>query len=182
MDNLELLTQPTQNPDGTRYHVKMGQLSYNSFLQNKYSTLDLNKVKDWCLVYPDASAIPTPIFDDNKKQTIGDFEQRFFYGSFSNELAVSGPCQNSGYGPTASRSFYETYTSQLNLLLPQMTQDQRDRMIAMFLVHAYIAAGEEYMPMKHILSGHPNFLSDIKSVPAFASYGDLSPPGTEPQE
>lgn len=170
MDNLESLTELTQTPDGLRYNVKMAQLSYNSFLQNKHSTLDLNKVKDWCLVYPDSAPIPVSIFDDSKKQSVRDFEQRFLYGSFTNELAISGPCQNSGYGPTASRSFYDMFTSSLNQLLPRMTKDQRDRMIAMFLVHAYIAAGEEYMPMKHILSGHPNFLSDVKSVPAFASY------------
>lgn len=170
MDRLEEMTTPVRNPDGTSYSVKMGQQSYNSFLQNKYSTLDLNRVKDWCLTYPDTAPVPASIFDDSQKQTIREFEQRFFYGGFSNELAVSGPCQNSGYGPTASRMFYDYYTSALNQLLPEMTKEQRERNIALFLVHAYIAAGEEYMPMRHMLSGHPNFLSDVKSVPPFASY------------
>jgi hypothetical protein len=170
MDELETLTKPTRNPDGTSYSAKMSQLSYNSFLQNKHSTLDLNVVKDWCLTYPETAVIPEPVFDKKRKGNVHDFEQSFFYGGFSNELAISGPCQNSGYGPTASRAFYENYTSKLNLLLPEMTKDQRERMIAMFLVHAYIAAGEEYMPMRNMLSGHPNFLSDVKSVPAFAAY------------
>lgn len=170
MDILEKLTQPVSNPDGTSYKITMGQQSYNSFLQNRHSTLDLNKVKDWCLVYPDSLPTPEIIFENNKEITAKEFEQRFFYGHFSNELAMSGPCQNSGYGPTSSRLFYEEYVCMMNALMPQMTKDQRERMTAMFLVHAYIAAGEEYMPMKHMLSGHPNFLSDVKSVPAFASF------------
>jgi hypothetical protein len=170
MDRLESLTEPVQNPDGTNYRVKMSQLSYNSFLQNKHSTLDLNKVKDWCLVYPETAEFPVSVFDGIRKPTVKEFEQNFYYGTFSNELAVSGTCQNSGYGPTASRAFYDHYTPYMNILLPEMSKEQRERMIAMFLVHTYIAAGEEYMPMKHMLSGHPNFLSDVKSVPAFASY------------
>jgi hypothetical protein len=35
---------------------------------------------------------------------------------------------------------------------------------------AYTHAGEDYMPMRTMLSGHPNFLSDVKSVPALASW------------
>ncbi len=170
MNALEKLTQPVSNPDGTSYKVTMGQQSYNSFLQNRHSTLDLNRVKDWCLVYSDSLPTPEIIFENNKKMTVKEFEQRFFYGHFSNELAMSGTCQNSGYGPTSSRLFYEEYVCMMNALMPQMTKDQRERMTAIFLVHAYIAAGEEYMPMKHMLSGHPNFLSDVKSVPAFASF------------
>lgn len=170
MNNLERLTHPQVNADGTSYKISMGQQSYNSFLQNRYSTLDLNKVKNWCLTYPDSLPIPKIIFENDKRMTTKEFEQKFFYGHFSNELAMSGPCQNNGYGPTSSRLFYDEYVCMMNALMPQMSKEQRARMTAMFLVHAYIAAGEEYMPMKHMLSGHPNFLSDVKSVPAFASF------------
>jgi len=170
LEQLESISKPVRNPDGTTYRAKPGQLSYNSYLQNKHSTLDLNKVKDWTLVYPETAVFPRSVFDGLRKQTPQEFEQQFFYGDFSNELAVSGPCQNSGYGPTVSRAFYDHYTPYMNILLPEMTIDQRERMIAMYLVHSYIAAGEEYMPMRNMLSGHPNFLSDVKSVPAFASY------------
>jgi hypothetical protein len=180
MEELEARTKPQRTPSGATCTAKMSQLSYNSFLQNKHSTLDLNIVKTWQLTYPEGATIPLPIFDERHKGTVSEFEQNFFFGTFSNELAVSGPCQNSGYGPTASRAFYESYTSRLNLLLPEMTKEQRRRMIAMFLVHAYIAAGEEYMPMRHFLSGHPNFLSDVKSVPAFAAY--LFPEHPQAQE
>ena len=170
MDNLEKLIQPIKNSDGTSYQVKMSQLSYNSFLQNRYSTLWLDQVKDWCLVYPSTLRTPPVIFDNFEKMTLKDFEQDFFYGWFSNELAVSGTCQNSGYGPTSSRLFYDKWTGMMNIHLPEMSPEVRERMIAMYLLHSYIAAGEEYMPMKHMLSGHPNFLSDVKSVLAYTAY------------
>ncbi|MDR2139716.1 MAG: hypothetical protein LBP50_09225 [Tannerella sp.] len=170
MEELEALTKPRLNRDSMYCTVKMSQLSYISFLQNRHSTLDLNVVKTWQLTYPEEAAIPAPVFNARNRGTVRDFMQRFFYGAFSNELAVSGPCQNSGYGPTASRAFYDSYTDRLLLLLPEMTREERRRMIAMFLLHTYVAAGEEYMPMRHMLSGHPNFLSDVKSVPAFAAF------------
>ena len=45
---------------------------------------------------------------------------------------------------------------------------QRERVTAGILLMAYTHAGEDYMPMRPLLSGHPNFLSDVKSVPAMA--------------
>ncbi|MDR2773855.1 MAG: fibronectin type III domain-containing protein [Tannerella sp.] len=171
MEELEKLTTATVVGDkGMTYRVNMSRLSYNHFLQNRYSTLCLNEVKDWTLTYPDSLNRPEVIFDNPDDMTPGQFEQDFFYGWFSNELPVSGTCQNSGYGPTSSRLFYEKWTPMMNFLYNDMTDDQRKRMTAIYLVHAYIAAGEEYMPMKNMLGGHPNFLADVKSVPAYAAF------------
>jgi hypothetical protein len=167
MDRLEEWTQPNRTPDGYTYQVSMSQYSHNSFLQNRHSTIDLNRVKDWVLVYPDTSSFPRLYFDEAHVHTPADLE-RFFYDSYSNALPTSGPCQNSGYGPP--RGFYHAYTGMMNGHLPLMPPEQRERMIAMFLMHTYIAAGEDQMPMKHMLSGHPNFLSDVKTVPSFATF------------
>src|ERR1700749_4261863 len=46
-----------------------------------------------------------------------------------------------------------------------MTERERKRITAICLLMAYIHAGEAYMPMVQMLSGHPNFLADVKSVP-----------------
>jgi hypothetical protein len=171
MDELEKIASPVKASEkGMTYQVKISQLSYNHFLQNRYSTLCLDDVKDWVLFYPDSLRRPEAIFDNPEGITPDKFEQDFFYGWFSNELPVSGTCQNSGYGPTSSRLFYEKWVPMMNLLYDQMPEEQRKRMTAMYLMHTYIAAGEEYMPMKHMLGGHPNFLADVKSVPAYAAF------------
>ena len=170
IEKLEELSVPHTAPSGARYQAVMGPQSYNTFLQNRYSTICLDDVKNWQLEYPDSLTVAKNVFDNRHNVTPAEFEQQFFYGRFSNELPCSGTCQDSGYGPTSSRLFYEDYTGLMSVLRPQMSDELRRRLTAMFLVHAYVAAGEEYMPMRHMLGGHPNFLADVKSVPAFAAY------------
>lgn len=170
MEQLEKLSSPVVTATGSTYQAVMGPQSHNTFLQNRYSTICLNDVKNWVLEYPDGMPLPENVFDNRHEVTPQQFEQMFFYGRFSNELPTSGTCQDSGYGPTSSRLFYEDYTGLMSVLRPEMTPEMRKRLTAMFLMHAYVAAGEEYMPMRHMLGGHPNFLADVKSVPAFASY------------
>jgi len=170
MNEVERLYQPRKHPQGFTYHVQISQLSYNTFLQNRYGTLHLDKVKDWVLDYPDSLSPASMIFPQGKIGSVKELERDFLYGSFVLELPVSGTCQNSGYGPTSNRRFYESWVDAFNRLLPDMTRTDRERFCAMFLFHAYVAADEEYMPMRNMLSGHPNFLADVKSTPALAAF------------
>ena len=54
MNDLEQKYQPQQHPSGFTYRVHMSQLSHNTFLQNRYGTISLDKIKDWVLTYPDS--------------------------------------------------------------------------------------------------------------------------------
>ena len=51
-------------------------------------------------------------------------------------------------------------------LYPRMTPEQRRKIEAIFLLIAYVDSGEEMMPLRTMLAGHPNFLADVKSIPA----------------
>ncbi|MEI6679055.1 MAG: hypothetical protein WCL21_10640, partial [Mariniphaga sp.] len=166
MTELERLSGPRKDHPRT----KISQLSYNTFLQNRHSTIDLNMVKDWDLSYSAPLKLSPVIFGEEKGETPESVERMFMNGGYSCELAISGPCQNSGYAPVPARTFYESYVGALNRMLPKATPLQRERLAAMFLVHAYTSAGEEYMPMRVMLSGHPNFLADVKSISADASF------------
>jgi hypothetical protein len=165
MDELEQLSSPKKPHPRT----KISQLSYNTFIQNRHSTIDLNRVKDWDLSYPKPLKLSPVVFND-ERQSVADLERMFLNGGYCCELPISGPCQNSGYSPVPTRSFYENYVSAFNRLLPGASDQQRERLSAMFLFHAYMAAGEEYMPMRAMLSGHPNFLADVKGIPALAAF------------
>ena len=166
MDELERLSSPKKQYPRT----KISQLSYNTFLQNRHSTIDLNSVKEWDLSYPAPLRLSPVIFGEEKGETVENLEKSFLNGGYSNELAISGPCQNSGYAPVPARSFYESYVGAFNRMLPKANALQRERLAAMFLLHAYVSAGEEYMPMRVMLSGHPNFLADVKSISADAAF------------
>jgi hypothetical protein len=168
MEELEKLFQPQTHPIGFTYRAKMSQLSYNTFLQNRYGTIHLDRVKDWVLDYPSPLPLGPVIFNTESKESVEDLEKNFLYHEFILELPVSGTCQNSGYGPTRNRAFYGSWVKSYNRLLPSMSDKDRERFIAMFLFHCYVAAEEEYMPMRNMLSGHPNFLADVKGSPGMA--------------
>jgi hypothetical protein len=46
-----------------------------------------------------------------------------------------------------------------------LTERQRRRITAAFLLLAHIQGGDEFMPIVNLLSGHPNFLADVKATP-----------------
>ncbi len=170
MSDLEKKYQPQQHPDGFTYRIHMSQLSHNTYLQNRYSTISLDKIKDWVLIYPDSLPLAPVIFKTGRINSVKELEQQFLYDEFVVELPISGTCQNSGYGPTRNRQFYGSWVDAFNRLLPVMSSADKERFSAMFLFHCYVAADEEYMPMRRMLSGHPNFLADVKSSPAMGAF------------
>jgi len=170
MTDLEQKYQPQQHPSGFTYRAHMSQLSHNNFLQNRYGTINLDKIKDWVLTYPDSLPLGPVIFKISGVNSVKELEKNFLYSEFVMELPISGTCQNSGYGPTRNRQFYGSWVEALNRLLPDMAPSDREKIISMFLFHCYVAADEEYMPMRTMLSGHPNFLADVKSTPAMGVF------------
>jgi hypothetical protein len=86
------------------------------------------------------------------------------------QSARTGTRQNGGFGPVPTRRVEEYWVDGFSRLQSQMTERQRKRLTAIYLYIAYIHAGEEYMPMKPMFSGHPNFLADVKSVPACIAF------------
>ncbi|MGH9599429.1 MAG: hypothetical protein ACRD27_06165, partial [Terracidiphilus sp.] len=50
------------------------------------------------------------------------------------------------------------------------SQSQRKRLTAMYLFMGYVHAGDDFMPLVPMLSGHPNFLADVKAVPPAMSF------------
>jgi hypothetical protein len=170
MNNLETLTKPINDPFGFHVRTKISPLSYNHFLQNRYGTIHLDMVKDWVLTYPDSLPLQPVVFKTSKQKNAQGLAMAFLSDGYNSELTISGTRQNSGYGPTSSRQFTDSWLNSFNRLYPEMNKEQKARTAAMYLFQAYIAAGEEYMPMKYMLSGHPNFLADVKTIPALAGY------------
>ena len=167
--------------DGVTYSVGLIYGSYAHFLQNRYGTLDLNCVKDWQLSYPETERQPPVIFTQGQVKTADELEQRVMAGPFAGTLPVNGTRQNGGasplpgkgivnFSPVPSRQVQARWVDAFNRLAASMTERQRRRLTAMYLFMAYIHAGEEFMPLVPMLSGHPNFLADVKAVPAAMSF------------
>jgi hypothetical protein len=151
--------------DGALYRTGLFPTSHALNLQNWYGTLGLNKAKDWELSYPAHSASQKQFFTDAPCRNASEFYQLVVHSSFVSDLAISGVRQNNGFGPTSSRQILENWVPAYQVFASQLSPEQRRRVDAVFLLLAYVHAGEDYMPMRYMLAGHPNFLSDVKSTP-----------------
>jgi hypothetical protein len=153
--------------DGQTYNVPVAAMSHVLFLQNRYGTINLDQVKDWVLTDPGRS---TSFFQHGQRTSANDLASRVLNSQLVNQSALTGTRQNGDFGPTVSRRVEEFWIDGFERLRSQMTGQQRKRLTAVYLYIAYIHAGEEYMPMIPMFSGHPNFLADVKSVPACMAF------------
>jgi hypothetical protein len=156
--------------DGARYRSSLMPTSHMLFLQNRHGMMDLNQVKDWVLEYPSAAKHPAVSFNEGRYRTPAELERGVLGSDLMAECAASGTRQNGGFGPVPSRQIGDRWVDGFNRLYDQLSEHQRTRITAALLLMAYTHAGEDYMPMRPMLSGHPNFLSDVKSVPALVAF------------
>jgi hypothetical protein len=163
MARLERVTHGIQY-DGARYGTTLFSNSYALELQNWHGTLDLDKTKDWQLTYPEGAAQPKPLFKIASSPSAEAYYQLMAHSQLLTELANSGTRQNHGFGPTSSRQIMENWVPAYQIYRSHYTPAQRRRIEAVLLMIAYVHADEDYMPMQRMLSGHPNFLSDVKST------------------
>jgi len=180
MQQLEQAAQPVEK-DGFTYHGGRAYTSHTMFLQNRYATLDLNSIKDWVLEYPESGRRPSVIFETGTVKSADELEQRVMTMEYIGTLPLLGTRENGGMGPIPGRSvvnFSPVPSRQIQLwwidafnrLAASMTERQRKRLTAMYLFIAYVHAGEDFMPLIPMLSGHPNFLPDVKSNPAAMAF------------
>ena len=175
MQALEKGFQKVPHPDGLTYGVPLTFTSHTLFLQNRYGSLDLNRVKDWVLEYPENARRPPVILASPTPTDPAELERRVLASPFVCTLPVTGTRQMAGHGPIPGRSivnFSPVPTRQVtswiegfNQCSASMSVRQRRRLTAIFLLLAHVHAADEFMPLVGMLSGHPNFLADVKAVP-----------------
>ena len=158
------------------YQVPLTFTSHTLFLQNRYGSLDLNRVKDWVLEYPKNLRQPAKVFEGRRAQDPAEFEHRVMASPYVCTLPVSGTRQMAGHGPIPGRSIINfspvpsrqilaSWVEGFSKCSTALDERQRRRTTAMLLFLAYVHAGEEFMPVALMLAGHPNFLADVKAVP-----------------
>ena len=173
-------SQPVQK-NGITYQVPLGYTSHALFLQNRYGTIDLNRVKDWVLEYPESSRRQAVIFTGGSAKDPAELEQSVMTLRYVCTLPVTGARQMDGSGPlpgrgivnfspVPSRRIEGSWIDGFNRLNAAMNERQRTRLTAMYLFLAYVQGGDEFMPVVPMLSGHPNYLADVKFAPPAMSF------------
>ena len=162
--------------DGTTYSVPLTFTSHTLVLQNRHGSLDLNRLKDWQLTDPDPAHRPELIFAGGKPEDPAALERRLFTSPFTCTLPVTGTRQMAGHGPipgrriinfspVPSRQVLGSWVDAFDRTHGVMTERQRRRLTGMLLLLAHVHSADEFMPVVGMLSGHPNFLADVKAVP-----------------
>ncbi|HWZ14734.1 MAG TPA: hypothetical protein VNW95_05800 [Mucilaginibacter sp.] len=144
-------------------------LVYIDYLRRWYGWLSYDKVKSWVLTYNKPEDTRNKYFkaENISKQTAASFEQ-----SMSTEirsLAYSGE-RGAGPTPVGTRSYYDHLIPAFDLVMNQMDNDQLTRVRAWYLFMNYVFMDESLMPIHSMLSGHPNFLADIKGVTGLTAF------------
>lgn len=150
------------------------QKNYIEFLWFWYEFLNLNKVKDWILRWEeDRGAYPRFFPDESMPASgmevwhYGTRKQPFTPGDVEKVIYELSHNMNQLYdaGPVPAREFF-CWVYMFDMAAPRMTQRQFDDFKACCAFMAYAHMEEAFMPTKTVLSGHPNFLADTRSVPA----------------
>lgn len=170
MAERERMRAGMKDKGGVTYRAELSPASYAGYLQNRHGVLDLNEYKDWVLEYPDSARRPSTVLGGTDEAKVSDLERRVLQSNLIVELPAGGTRENSGFGPVPSRQIEHSWVPPFHRHWSELTPQARRRLTAAFLLMAYTHAGEDYMPMRPMLSGHPNFLSDVKSVPAVMSF------------
>ena len=144
-------------------------LLYIDFLRRWYGWIPLDKVKNWKLT--DSSAIPAHAVyfkqENLNQMTASSLEQ-----NLSNEISslATGSERVSGPTPVGTRNFHENIVPGLDVLSPGMKLAQYKKLKTWYLFMNEVFMDEALMPMRTMLSGHPNFLADIKGVPGLTAF------------
>ncbi|WP_189565467.1 fibronectin type III domain-containing protein [Persicitalea jodogahamensis] len=144
-------------------------LAYIDYLRRWYGWIPLDKVKNWVLDY-DMKESKQPLFfkpvDGKAASELKDLER-----SLENQVGkIADQSERAnGPNPVGTRVFYEDIFPAWDAYSAQMSSDQYQHLRAAFLFMTYVFMDESLMPMRTMLSGHPNFLADVKGVPGLAA-------------
>lgn len=134
--------------------------SWISFINSRYGGMSLDVVKDWQLSYPEnakqPAAIPLPSEGDKAMKNVDAYLKEFW-----GDTELIKPEAN-WLSPVSMRIMSKWVVPGYNKWRAQMKPEERRRVAALILFHAYFSAREEISPVRHLLKGHPNFMTDWK--------------------
>lgn len=138
------------------------QTTYTRELHHWQGTLSLDRVKDWKLTYDGKR--PARLCTEGEFDSADAFLSALFSADEGPRLIAHGVNEVAGYLNIGQRPLYDRYLDGYDRFREQLSPEQLARVDGLLLLTAYVSAGEEIGPMKRMLAGHPNFLSDGKAA------------------
>ena len=143
---------------------------YVDYLRRWYGWISLNKTKDWILDYPSGKPSHPAFFKSEKQEA--KFNPKDLLPNLKRTVGQMADAGERSKGPTpvGTRSFYDNTAPLFENAESTLTEEEYRQARALFMFMTYVFMDETLMPMKNLLSGHPNFLADIKGVPGLAAF------------
>lgn len=142
--------------------------AYVDSLRRWHGWLPLDKVKDWHLNHAEpADTYPRFFTAEHHRGITADLHRAVSEDSPTvNAIPVGSERSNHGPSPVGCREVYHYLVPLFDELAGSLaTPEQRD-VAAVFQFLAYAFADEALMPIRRMLAGHPNFLTDVQGVVA----------------
>lgn len=143
---------------------------YIDYLRRWYGWISLDKTKDWILDYPSGKPAHPSFFSLPAQEA--KFNPRDLLQDLKRTVGQMAEAGERGQGPTpvGTRTFYDHIAPLFENVEKTLTETEYRQARALFLFMTYVFMDESLMPMRNMLSGHPNFLADIKGVPGLAAF------------
>lgn len=133
-------------------------------LQIFHGDISLNRVKDWVLAYPaGAPTPPTSSLPPGRQKSLTAYLEAL-------PKAALMDVSKGMFHPVGLRDMGYWVVPDFLRFRAEMNAEQRAKATASILLAAYVAAEDEYAPMRTMLGGHPNFMSDLKYPLAAAAF------------
>ena len=140
------------------------------YLRRWHGGISLDKTKDWLLDYGTEKSAHPGFFKSN----ISDQGTKDILKTLKNAVGqLSIATESTDYGqfsPVHNRRFYDVFTPLFENEESKLSPEDYRHARALYLFMAYILMDEDYMPVRNMLSGHPNFLADCKGIPGMAAF------------
>jgi hypothetical protein len=133
-------------------------------LQVRYGDISLDRVKDWVLDYPEtAPKPPASAMKPGRQKSVESYMEAL-------PKAALMDVARGMFHPVGLRDMGYWVVPDFLRFREEMTAEQRSQASAALLFAAYVAAEDEYAPMRTMLGGHPNFMADLKFPIAAAAF------------
>ena len=143
---------------------------YVDYLRRWYGWISLNKTKDWVLDYGSGKPVHPPLFKSQSlERTYNPKELLINLRRKVSDMADAGE-RSKGPNPSFSGDIYMSVPSFFENVEGRLTEAEYRQARAYYLFMTYIFMDEALMPVRNMLSGHPNFLSNIKAVLGMAVF------------
>lgn len=133
-------------------------------LQIQHGDISLDRVKDWVLEYPENAAMPPAgAMEPGRQKSVESYMKALPQSALT---AVAHGMVH----PVGMRDMGYWVVPDFLRFRESMTPAQRSQATAALLFAAYVAAEDDYSPMRPMLGGHPNFMADLKYPVASAAF------------